>query len=162
MVNKNVWEVIWDYDPNGLIVIDEMYEIQLINPAFVKYFHLEGNDVIGRKITDFFNDIEDFVQIATGEKDSVRSVVEREDVGLTFSEVTFRIEDKGLIAKIFHNVTPQDKELRELKLQITEEVQKIVEKQMKVGQEIASILGETTAETKATLVKLLDILKREG
>ncbi len=39
MVNKNVWEVIWDYDPNGLIVIDEMYEIQLINPAFVKYFH---------------------------------------------------------------------------------------------------------------------------
>ena len=162
MVNKNVWEVIWDYDPNGLIVIDEMYEIQLINPAFVKYFHLEGNDVIGRKITDFFNDIEDFVQIATGEKDSVRSVVEREDVGLTFSEVTFRIEDKGLIAKIFHNVTPKDKELRELKLQITEEVQKIVEKQMKVGQEIASILGETTAETKATLVKLLDILKREG
>ena len=33
---------------------------------------------------------------------------------------------------------------------------------MKVGQEIASILGETTAETKATLVKLLNILKREG
>ncbi len=25
-MNKNVWEIIWDYDPNGLIVIDEKYE----------------------------------------------------------------------------------------------------------------------------------------
>ncbi len=161
-MNKNVWEIIWDYDPNGLIVIDEKYEIQLINPAFVRYFHLEGTDIIGRNITEFFSDIEDFVKITTNESEIVRGVKEREEAGLTFSEVTFRIEDKGLIAKIFHNITPQDRELRDLKVQITEEVQKIVEKQMKVGQEIASILGETTAETKATLVKLLNILKREG
>ena len=62
-MNKNVWEIIWDYDPNGLIVIDEKYEIQLINPAFVRYFHLEGTDIIGRNITEFFSDIEDFVKI---------------------------------------------------------------------------------------------------
>jgi hypothetical protein len=43
-----------------------------------------------------------------------------------------------------------------------DEVQKIVDKQMKTGQEIASILGETTAETKASLVKLLTILKKES
>lgn len=161
-MNKNVWEVIWDYDPNGLLVIDEKFDIQLINPAFARYFHLEGSDIIGRKVTDFFSDIEDFVKISTGESESVRAIKDREEAGLTFSEVTFKIEDKGLIAKIFHNITPQDREVRELKIQITEEVQKIVEKQMKVGQEIASILGETTAETKATLVKLINILKREG
>ncbi len=129
---------------------------------FYVYFHLEGSDIIGRKVTDFFSDIEDFVKISTGESESVRAIKDREEAGLTFSEVTFKIEDKGLIAKIFHNITPQDREVRELKIQITEEVQKIVEKQMKVGQEIASILGETTAETKATLVKLINILKREG
>ena len=86
----------------------------------------------------------------------------REETGLTFSEVTFKIEDQGLIAKIFHNVTPQDKEIQELKLKITDDVQKIVEKQMKVVQEVASLLGETTAETKATVGKLLNILKKEG
>lgn len=161
-MNKNVWEVIWDYDPNGLLVIDEKFDIQLINPAFARYFHLEGSDIIGRKVTDFFSDIEDFVKISTGEMEIVRAIKDRDEAGLTFSEVTFKIEDKGLIAKIFNNITPKDKEVRDLKLQITEEVQKIVEKQMKVGQEIASILGETTAETKATLVKLLNILKREG
>ena len=161
-MNKNVWEVIWDYDPYGLLVIDQNFDIQLINPAFARYFHLEGSDVIGRKVTDFFSDIEDFVKISTGEMEIVRAIKDRDEAGLTFSEVTFKIEDKGLIAKIFNNTTPKDKEVRDLKLQITEEVQKIVEKQMKVGQEIASILGETTAETKATLVKLLNILKREG
>ncbi len=161
-MNKNVWEVIWDYDPNGLLVIDQNFDIQLINPAFARYFHLEGSDVIGRKVTDFFSDIEDFVKISTGESEIVRAIKDRDEAGTTFSEVTFKIEDKGLIAKIFNNITPKDKEVRDLKLQITEEVQKIVEKQMKVGQEIASILGETTAETKATLVKLLNILKREG
>ena len=161
-MNKNVWEVIWDYDPNGLLVIDQNFDIQLINPAFARYFHLEGSDIIGRKVTDFFSDIEDFVKISTGESEIVRAIKDRDEAGATFSEVTFKIEDKGLIAKIFNNITPKDKEVRDLKLQITEEVQKIVEKQMKVGQEIASILGETTAETKATLVKLLNILKREG
>ena len=161
-MNKNVWEVIWDYDPNGLLVIDQNFDIQLINPAFARYFHLEGSDVIGRKVTDFFSDIEDFVKISTGESEIVRAIKDRDEAGTTFSEVTFKIEDKGLIAKIFNNITPKDKEVRELKIQITEEVQKIVEKQMKVGQEIASILGETTAETKATLVKLINILKRDG
>ena len=59
-------------------------------------------------------------------------------------------------------MTPQDKEIQELKLKITDDVQKIVEKQMKVVQEVASLLGETTAETKATVGKLLNILKKEG
>jgi uncharacterized Fe-S cluster-containing protein len=32
--------------------------------------------------------------------------------------------------------------------------QKVIDKQMRVAQEIASLLGETTAETKTTLTKL--------
>jgi PAS domain-containing protein len=40
-MNKNVWEIIWDYDPNGLLVINENLEIQIVNPAFAKYFNLE-------------------------------------------------------------------------------------------------------------------------
>lgn len=161
-MNKNVWEIIWDYDPNGLLVINENLEIQIVNPAFAKYFNLEKVDILGRKVTDFFSDIEDFIKIMVGESDCIRAIKDREETGLTFSEVTFKIEDNGLIAKIFHNITPQDKEIQELKLKITDDVQKIVEKQMKVVQEVASLLGETTAETKATVGKLLNILKKEG
>ena len=37
----------------------------------------------------------------------------------------------------------------------------VIEKQMRVVQEIASLLGETTAETKVALTKLKDALKEE-
>ena len=38
---------------------------------------------------------------------------------------------------------------------------KVIEKQMRVVQEIASLLGETTAETKVALTKLKESLKDE-
>lgn len=160
-MNKNVWEAIWDYDPNGLLVIDENFVIQLVNPAFTKYFRLENIDVLGRKVTDFIDDIESFIKISFGESTCIKEITDREELGLTFSELTFKIENSGLVARIFHNISPQDKEIKELKEKITEDVQNIVEKQMKVVQEIASLLGETTAETKASVGKLLNILKKE-
>ena len=43
-----------------------------------------------------------------------------------------------------------------LKVETVEMAQKVIEKQMMVAQEIAGLLGETTAETKVTLTKLRD------
>jgi len=160
-MDKNIWEKIWDYDPNALLVIDKNFEIQIINTAFTKYFQLENSDILGKKVTDFFEDIESFVKVSLGETDHIREIKEREEIGLTFSELTFKIGEDGLIARIFHNISPKDKEIQELKTKITSDVQEIVEKQMKVVQEVASLLGETTAETKATVGKLLNILKKE-
>lgn len=160
-MNKNIWETLWDYTPNGLLVINENYEIQIINPAFVNYFGLNNVDILGRKVSDFFPDIEDFVEILIGETHCIKQVKERSNLGLTFSETTFRVGTQGLVAKIFHNISPQNKELEILKQQITDDVQNIVEKQMITVQEIASLLGKTSAETKASVNKLLHILKDE-
>lgn len=163
-MNKNLWETIWDYDPNGLLVIDENYDIQIVNPAFVKMFNLSGFDLIGRKVSEFFDDIEDLVIVTNGEKEILKNIKVYEKYSLVTSNVIFKIEKNNLTVKIFHDITSQEKkeqELRLLKLKVLEDVQKIVDKQMKVGQEIASILGETTAETKSTMIKLLKILKQE-
>lgn len=40
--------------------------------------------------------------------------------------------------------------------------QKVIDKQMMVAQEIAGLLGETTAETKMTLMKLRNRLLEDG
>ena len=40
--------------------------------------------------------------------------------------------------------------------------QKVIEKQMIAAQEIASLLGETTAETKVTLNNLKSMIMSEG
>ena len=54
-------------------------------------------------------------------------------------------------------------ELAKLKMHTVETAQNVIEKQMRVAQEIASLLGETTAETKVVLNNLKDVvLKEEG
>ena len=46
------------------------------------------------------------------------------------------------------------RELYEIRRETVEIAQKVIDKQMRVAQEIASLLGETTAETKVTLTRL--------
>ena len=45
-------------------------------------------------------------------------------------------------------------ELADLRMSTVDTAQKVIEKQMRVAQEIASLLGETTAETKVALTRL--------
>lgn len=49
-----------------------------------------------------------------------------------------------------------------LKLDTVNMAQNVINKQMRVAQEIASLLGETTAETKVTLNKLKKLIINEG
>ena len=64
----------------------------------------------------------------------------------------------------YQDVTREEK-VREqhykLKVGTVEMAQKVIEKQMMVAQEIAGLLGETTAETKVTLKKLRDSILNE-
>ncbi|HON57627.1 MAG TPA: hypothetical protein PLJ38_11470, partial [bacterium] len=79
-------------------------------------------------------------------------------------EVIFPIPDENIVAGIFVDMTAersQKIDLQNLKNETIEKVNKVVDKQMKVAQEIAGLLGETTAETKASLLKLVEMLKKE-
>ena len=49
-----------------------------------------------------------------------------------------------------------------VKMETIEMAQKVIDKQMMVAQEIAGLLGETTAETKVTLTKLRDTILYDG
>ena len=56
----------------------------------------------------------------------------------------------------------KERESREAMSRTTMEItDKVIEKQMRAVQEIASLLGETTAETKIALTKLKESLNHE-
>ena len=58
--------------------------------------------------------------------------------------------------------TEKEKEKKEyISRQTLETADKVVEKQMRIVQEIASLLGETAAETKIALAKLKESIKDE-
>jgi hypothetical protein len=57
--------------------------------------------------------------------------------------------------------TKQTEKKYEFSRNTIEITDKVIEKQMRVVQEIASLLGETTAETKVALTKLKESLQDE-
>lgn len=65
---------------------------------------------------------------------------------------------------IINDITREEemkKVVHRRKLDSVEMAQKVIDKQMVVAQQIASLLGETTAETKVTLNKLKDLIDSE-
>ncbi len=71
---------------------------------------------------------------------------------------------QNLYMCIMHNMTDEEKRNKELlilKEKTLNAAQNVIDKQMRVAQEIASLLGETTAETKVTLTRLQKIVRGE-
>ena len=65
---------------------------------------------------------------------------------------------------LMHDVTEEEEERsrkEEISRQTAEVADQVVEKQMRIVQEIASLLGETAAETKVALTKLKEFVHEE-
>ena len=58
--------------------------------------------------------------------------------------------------------TKSQEQLDKVKLETLATTDEVIKKQMRVAQEIASLLGETTAETKVALLKLKKTIQGEG
>ena len=73
-------------------------------------------------------------------------------------------KDSHLLISIMRDVTDEEKEREkkeDISRQTIEVADKVVEKQMRIVQEIASLLGETAAETKIALANLKESITNE-
>lgn len=161
---RNLWQLLWEYDPNGLIVLDTDLKIKLVNPAFCKMFQVEAEDIIGQQAAQLFEDVEDFKRV--WEKNEVIRGKEKEYPAhnLYVRRVIFPIQDENIIACIMVDITQEwqrKKEMMKLKTETVAKVNEVVDNQMKVLQEIAGLLGETTAETKVSLLKIIKMVDHD-
>jgi hypothetical protein len=86
------------------------------------------------------------------------------DHGISFRVGLFPLEGQELYCGIFIDTSEEEqakKHLRELRAQTLARAQEVISRQMKTAQEIARLLGETTAETKVLLVKLMSLFEVE-
>ena len=150
--------------PNAIIVLDEDLVVQQINRAAVKMFKLkDASDVLHEHVVRILNP-GDYQNIVT----SALHITTRKhflaDYQLYVDETILYDRQYHIVITIMRDVTEQetlrgqDAELRKQTVEITD---KVIEKQMRVVQEIASLLGETTAETKIALTKLKDAMSHE-
>ncbi|MEB3827453.1 PAS domain-containing protein [Phormidium sp. CCY1219] len=161
---KTLWELLWEYDPNGLIVVNSDMTIAVVNPAFCKMFQVNREEMVGQNAADFFGDVSDLQRV--WENNEVIRGKEKEfpSHNLYLRQVIFSIQDQNAIACIMVDITHEwqrKKELLEFKRETVAKVNEVVDNQMKVAQEIAGLLGETTAETKVSLLKILKLVEGE-
>jgi uncharacterized Fe-S cluster-containing protein len=150
--------------PNGLIVLNENLEVQQINNAARKIMNIRSaSDVLGEPVIRIL-DPSIFNQV----KNSGRSV---RDMRTYLAEYKKYIEqtvvydsESRLLIGIMRDITDEEYN-REKKARMNkrtlEVADSVVEKQMRIVQEIASLLGETAAETKIALTKLKESIDDE-
>ena len=84
---------------------------------------------------------------------------------VSFRVGIFPIEGEDLYCGIFIDISEEEKarkDFLELKEQTLKRAQEVISRHMQTAQEIARLLGETTAETKVLLTKLISLYKEEG
>ena len=149
--------------PNGIILLDSDFYIQDINNKGRELLGINDPHAEGRHAKDFFN-LVDFM-IAYNEKRNV--MVEKMFVPSTGKYVDMAItylKDQNMLFGILMDVSAQvnyANEINKVKMETLKTTDEVIKKQMRVAQEIASLLGETTAETKVALLKLKKTLSDE-
>ena len=143
--------------PNGIIVLNDKLEVQQINRAARKILNVRfASDVLGEQVVRIL-DPQVFMQV----RDSRRTVRNKRLYLAEYKKyveqtVVYDLEGNMIIC-IMRDVTDEEGERKKkesISQRTVEIADKVVEKQMRIVQEIASLLGETAAETKIALTKL--------
>jgi transcriptional regulator with PAS, ATPase and Fis domain len=162
---KTLWELLWDYDPNGLLVVDTDLKITLVNAALCAMFKTTAQAIIGQPVSIILDDAGEFRTVWEENQPVKAREKHYPACDLYVRKVMFPIRDEGIIACIMVDVTYdflQQNEMLKLKHETIQRVGDVINNQMRVAHEIASLLGETTAESKVSLLKLVEMLAREG
>lgn len=150
--------------PNAIIAVNNEYEIQDMNRAFEKMFLVNSAMVKGEDLSLIF-DISDFVEVIENKKSIFNKKVSFKNYGIIALESIYYLEEYKIAIGIFTDITKMEKQkesFSKLKRENYQLAQQVIDRQMKVAQEIASLLGETTAETKVILTKMKDMLLNQG
>ena len=163
--NTTLWKLLWDYDPNGLLVLDDQMRIKLVNRSLCRMLKSECSSLLGKKASEIIGDVSDFQRAYDEKIEIVGQEQSYPKFDLYARKVIFPVPDERVVAGIFVDMTKEWKqscEMQNLRREAIQEMRQVVDKQMSVAQEIAGLLGETTAETKVSLLRLLEMLRREN
>lgn len=156
-------DTIVNHSPNGIIALNEDLEVQQINDAARKIMNIRlASDVLGESVVRIL-DPSVFLQVKSSGRTAIDRVYLAEYKKYVDRTVVYDKDSRTIIG-IMRDVTDEEleRERKEEMARHTAEVaDKVVEKQMRIVQEIASLLGETAAETKIALTKLKENIEDE-
>ena len=151
--------------PNGIVVIDTAFNITDINNKAKILLGIKRFKPNSTSILDCLEDNVDFIEALAKQKNisSKRIKIEKTN---SYIELSINyMKDHNMIFAIMKDITDKvnyEDKLQEVKLETIAATDEVIKKQMRVAQEIASLLGETTAEAKVALVNLRNTLNADN
>ena len=150
--------------PNGLIALNESLEVQQINEAARRMLNIRyASDILGEPVIRIL-DPRDFVEVLNTHRDIRNKRVYLAEYKRYTDQTIVYDEAARMLVAILRDVTDEENEREKkesISRQTVEVADRVVEKQMRIVQEIASLVGETAAETKIALSKLKESITDE-
>lgn len=157
---ENMSSMVIESSPNGIITLDENMFVTELNPRAEVIFGVSRGTIIGEIIPSLYG-VNAFEESkAQKEPITCKTSGRNEDTQVELTVVYIKKNNMFIaFAKDISETEKNRTELTTLRLNTVEVAQAVINKQMRVAQEIASLLGETTAETKVALTQLKKSIK---
>ncbi len=151
---------LFEFMPNGIVLTDKNMKIADVNPKALEILGGTKETYLGEDVREIM--LTEFIEDARmKEVDVISDRVECDKLGKVLGVTFFRIPRHNLYTIVIDDMTEAAKKYgkeRQMRAEAVNVAQDVVQKQMRIAQEIASLLGETTAETKLAVNKLKSML----
>ncbi len=148
--------------PNAILVVSSDLKVLELNPAAEKMLYCRNEEVKGKDLKSIL-DPKAFAEVLRTKK-MVTGEAFYPTYGLAVWQAIFYVETEDVLIGILIDITNEKQQRERLDMVTRETLEKareVIDKQMRVAQEIAGLLGETTAETKVLLTKLIKLIVNE-
>ena len=161
---ESISNLIINSTPNAIFALNEDLTIKELNFSARKLFGFEGPDIIvGKKIFEAIN-CPDFEFVRKTGEAIINKKYHYVESDIFVEQSILYVKEQQMIFVFMKDITEDEKKQEQMfkvRSETVEIAQKVIDKQMRVAQQIASLLGETTAETKVALTKLKKSIQSE-
>lgn len=150
--------------PGLLVTVDKKLNIVQLNKTAVDLFDIRRKkEIIGKPISKLMDDYV-FVNMLSYDKNFSHDQIFLEEYKVYLDRVITYDKQNGLMICVMKNITKeilQKQETFRNRVSAAQMADKIVEEQLRIVHEIASLLGETAADTKVAVEKLKSTIMQD-
>lgn len=156
--------LVMETSPNIVLIVDKDMKVMEYSAVGEKYFGKTRTEALDMYLYEFIDPV-DFQWVYDTHQSIHGKRVKYEEYNLSILQNIVYIEKEDVVLGTFIDITREEEQARadyDKKLETVDLAQRVIHKQMMVAQQIAGLLGETTADTKTTLTKLCQSMLEDG
>ncbi|MBX3043355.1 MAG: 4Fe-4S binding protein [Candidatus Kapabacteria bacterium] len=144
--------------PNGIVIVDDNYNIIAMNQAFRKMF-MCSNSNIGKPIS-MIMDPEPFIKFNSAENDKFEITKKYDNFNIICHHIIYSLKEEKKLVGVFVNITnviSNKEKIDSLKKETILKATELLDHQIIMSQRIAKLLGDSTAQSEELINNLLKL-----